>query len=162
MSDARYLAIYLSDHLAGAIAGWELAKRATKNNQGTPLEAFVSRLATDIDDDRQSLEKLMREMGIRKDLLKDAAAWVAEKVGRLKFNEKLIGYSGLSRLVELEGLSLGVEGKLTLWRNLMQIRGRYPALAGDRLDEFMRRAENQREEAGEGSTGGGEHGAVIL
>jgi hypothetical protein len=146
MEGTRYLGIYLNDHLAGAIAGWELAKRATKNNKGTPLEGFLSRLATDINEDRQSLEILMERLGIRKDRLKDTAAWVAEKVGRLKFNGKLFGYSDLSRLVELEGLSLGVEGKLALWRNLSQIRDRHPALAGDRLDELIGRAETQREE----------------
>ena len=146
MEGTRYLGIYLNDHLAGAIAGWELAKRATKNNKGTPLEGFLSRLATDINEDRQSLEILMERLGIRKDRLKDTAAWVAEKVGRLKLNGKLFGYSDLSRLVELEGLSLGVEGKLALWRNLSQIRDRHPALAGDRLDELIGRAETQREE----------------
>ena len=146
MEGTRYLGIYLNDHLAGAIAGWELAKRATKNNKGTPLEGFLSRLATDIDEDRQYLEILMERLGIRKDRLKDTAAWVAEKVGRLKLNGKLFGYSDLSRLVELEGLSLGVEGKLALWRNLSQIRDRHPALAGDRLDELIGRAETQREE----------------
>jgi hypothetical protein len=146
MEGTRYLGIYLNDHLAGAIAGWELAKRATKNNKGTPLEGFLSRLATDIDEDRQYLEILMERLGIRKDRLKDTAAWVAEKVGRLKLNGKLFGYSDLSRLVELEGLSLGVEGKLALWRNLSLIRDRHPALAGDRLDELIGRAETQREE----------------
>ena len=38
------------------------------------------------------------------------AGWVAEKAGRLKLNGSLLTYSPLSRLVELEGLSLGVEG----------------------------------------------------
>ena len=33
---------------------------------------------------------------------KDGAAWVAEKLGRLKTNGQLTGYSPLSRLVELE------------------------------------------------------------
>jgi hypothetical protein len=146
MSDTRYLGIYMNDHLAGAIAGWELAKRATKNNQGSTLGTFLSRLAAEIDQDRHSLETLMEDLGIRKDQLKDAAAWIAEKVGRLKFNGKLVGYSDLSRLIELEGLSLGVEGKLAMWRNLAQLRDRYPPLAGGRLDELIRRAETQREE----------------
>ena len=146
MSAEGYLGIYLNDHLAGAIVGSELAKRAAGNNAGTEVGAFLSRLADDIDDDRKALEDLMSRLGIQRNLLKDAAAWVAEKVGRLKLNGQLLGYSDLSRLIELEGLSLGVEGKLALWRNLSQVRDRYPTLAVTDLDELIRRAETQRKE----------------
>lgn len=146
MSGKRFLSIYLNDHLAGAIAGWELAKRASGNNEGTPVGDFLSRLVEDIDHDRKALENLMNELGIRKDLFKDAAAWVGEKVGRLKLNGKLLGYSDLSRLIELEGLSLGVEGKLAMWRNLRLIREKYAALAASDIDQLIDRAEKQREE----------------
>lgn len=37
---------------------------------------------------------------------------VAEKLGRLKPNGQLHGYSPLSRVIELEGLYLGISGKL--------------------------------------------------
>lgn len=144
MTEDRFLAIYLNDHLAAAIAGFELAKRAAGNNKDTPVGTFLSGLASDIDEDRRTLERFMSELEIRKDLLKDAAAWIAEKVGRLKLNGQLVGYSDLSRLVELEGLNLGVEAKLAMWRNLSQIREKYPALAGADIEESMRRAEAQK------------------
>jgi hypothetical protein len=146
MSEERFLGIYLNDHLAGAIAGSELAKRAARNNEGTPLGTFLARLTTDIDEDRRALETLMSDLGIRRDVVKDAAAWMAEKVGRLKLNGKLVGYSDLSRLVELEGLSLGVEGKLVMWRNLSRVRQRYPALQHTDIEELIQRAEAQRRE----------------
>lgn len=145
MSEERYLAIYLNDHLAGSVAGIELAKRASGNNEGTPVGEFLAQLVIDIDEDRAALEAIMDELGVRKDLLKDAAAWVAEKVGRLKLNGKIIGYSPLSHLVELEGLALGVEGKLSLWRALQEIQGEYPALANVDLDRLAERAATQRE-----------------
>jgi hypothetical protein len=144
--EERFLGIYLNDHLAGAIAGSELAKRAARNNEGTPLVAFLDRLTTDIDEDRRALETLMSDLGVRRDVVKDAAAWMAEKVGRLKLNGRLVGYSDLSRLVELEGLSLGVEGKLAMWRNLSRIRQRYPALEHTNIEELIQRAEAQRRE----------------
>ncbi len=146
MSEDRSLSIYLNDHLAGAIAGVELAKRAAANNKENLTGSFLRGLANDIDEDRQVLEELMSKLGIRKDLLKDAAAWLGEKVGRLKLNGKLIGYSNLSHLVELEGLSLGVEGKLSMWRNLAQVREKHVPLRGSNLDELIRRAEAQRDE----------------
>ena len=144
MSEERFLGIYLNDHLAGAIAVLELAKRATKNNEGTALGAFLDRLTIDIDEDRRALEGLMSDMGVRRDVLKDAAAWMAEKVGRLKLNGRLVGYSDLSRLVELEGLSLGVEAKRGMWRNLNWVRGRHAALEQTDIEELIRRAEAQR------------------
>jgi NADH dehydrogenase/NADH:ubiquinone oxidoreductase subunit G len=43
---------------------------------------------------------------------------VAEKLGRLKLNGRLRGYSPLSRLLELEGLLIGITGKIALWKTL--------------------------------------------
>ena len=60
----------------------------------------------------------MDRLGVRKDPLKPAAAWMAEKLGRLKLNGQLSGYSPLSRVVELEGLHIGITGKLELWKAL--------------------------------------------
>ncbi|HZA39457.1 MAG TPA: hypothetical protein VFA00_02420, partial [Actinomycetota bacterium] len=64
------------------------------------------------------------------------------------FNGQLTGYSDLSRLIELEGLILGVEGKLAMWRTLIQIRDKYPPLAGANLEELARRAQDQLSELG--------------
>jgi hypothetical protein len=146
MSSERHLSIYLNDHLAGSTAGYELAKRAASNNKGTPLGDLLGRLAGEIDEDRKVLEGLMSELGIQRNIAKGAAMWVAEKAGRLKFNGQLTGYSDLSRLIELEGLTLGVEGKLAMWRTLIQIRDKYPPLAGANLEELARRAQDQLSE----------------
>jgi hypothetical protein len=59
--------------------------------------------------------------------------WGAEKAGRLKLNGELLGYSPLSRLEELEALSLGVEGKLALWTALRRTHGDDPRLRGAEL-----------------------------
>ncbi len=142
----KYLSIYLNDHLAGAIGGSELAKRAAQNNSETDFGPPLEGLAAGIDEDRQTLELLMERLGVRKDLLKDAAAWMAEKVGRLKLNGQLTGYSDLSRLIELEGLSLGVEGKLSLWRNLREVAEAHPVLEPEEIDGLLARAESQRKE----------------
>ncbi len=143
--DEKLLRIYLNDHLAGSIAGLELARRCRSNNRGTPLAEFLTELIDDIDADKLELESLMESLGVPKDRLKQATAWAAEKVGRLKLNGQLTGYSDLSRLVELEGLCLGVEGKASLWRGLKRIAGQDPRLATTDLDRLLKRAEEQRE-----------------
>jgi hypothetical protein len=121
MTDQHRLSIYLNDHLAGAIAGGELARRAASSNEGSDLGHFLAELAEKIDQDREWLERLMKILEIRRNLAKDAAAWLSEKVGRLKLNGQVIGYSPLSKLIELEGLSLGVNGKLSLWKTLKRL-----------------------------------------
>ena len=50
-----------------------------------------------------------------------AAGWTGEKVGRLKPNAQLRGYSPLSPLVELEGLLIGIQGKLAMWSVLAEV-----------------------------------------
>ena len=46
----------------------------------------------------------MEDLGFDSDTMKDLGGWALEKVGRLKLNGQLTGYSPLSRVVELEGL----------------------------------------------------------
>ena len=138
------LAIYLNDHLAGATVGRELAKRAAGSNRGTAHAAFLERLADEVDADRETLLAIMGALGVRVDRVKVAGAWGAEKLGRLKLNGRVLGYSPLSRVVELEGLTLGVHGKLSLWRTLDELAS--PGLAAFDLQALMRRAEAQLEE----------------
>lgn len=118
MPNQKYLNIYLNDHLGGSTVGYELAKRIHSNNQSGELGDFLRRLVREIAEDKATLEEIMKHLNASKDPMKTSVAWVAEKVGRLKLNGQLRGYSDLSRVVELEGLAVGVEGKLRLWKAL--------------------------------------------
>ena len=144
--DQKLLNIYLNDHLAGAIVGIELARRCRSNNERTDLGAFLDALIAEIESDREDLKALMDTLGLRKDVVKQASGWLAEKVGRLKLNGQVTGYSDLSRLEELEGLCLGVEGKLSLWKTLKQIEGHDSRLVTFDLERLIKRAEQQREQ----------------
>ena len=139
MTASKYLATYLNDHLAGSTAGLELVKRAASENEGTPLGDFLSALTDEIADDRAALEDVMDSLGVGTDHKKIAAAWVGEKVGRLKPNAQLRGYSPLSPLVELEALSLGIEGKRLLWVALQGVAGEH-GLAPERFADLAARA----------------------
>lgn len=139
------LAIYLNDHRAGAVAGLELAKRTLDNNKGTEYEAFLAQLVADIEADRAVLETLIERSAIPKSPVKPAVAWATERIGRLKLNGAITGYSPLSRLIELEGLRLGVEGKLCLWRSLRHSRPPQLEATDEELDDLVARAEAQIE-----------------
>ncbi len=144
MPDGRLLAIYLNDHLGGATLGIELTKRALRNNRGTELGSFLGRLLAEIEEDKRSLEQVMEAIGVKKSAFKPPIAVVAERLGRLKLNGRLTGYSPLSRVLELEGLSMGVEAKLSLWQNLRDANV-LPENGPDvDLDELISRAERQR------------------
>jgi hypothetical protein len=139
----RRLAIYLNDHLAGAAAGTELAKRALRENRGSDFEETLEWLVGQILEDRATLERMMDDLGVVKSRVKGILALGLERVGRLKLNGQLTGYSPLSRLVELEGLVLGVTGKLSLWENLREAAAQEPGLAVFDFDMLTARAHEQ-------------------
>jgi hypothetical protein len=138
------LSIYLNDHLAGSTVGVELARRIEGSNRSTSYGPVLERLAREIEEDRRTLEDIMERLSVRPDRLKIAFAWGAEKAGRLKLNGELIRYSPLSRLEELEGLSLGVEGKLAMWQTLSDTHADDPRLSGIDFEELIKRARSQR------------------
>ena len=149
MFPMRRLDVYLNDHLAGAMVGAELSRRAAENNRGTSLGDFLKGLHREIVEDRQTLQRLMTALGVEQSALKPAAGWVLEKAGRLKLNGQIRGYSPLSRLVELEGVETGVAGKRALWQALSSVFHGDPRLAQFNLDGLIARAEEQREGIGE-------------
>lgn len=99
----------------------------------------------EVTEDRRELVRLMEGLGIRPDPVKRLLAWTGEKAGRLELNGRLLSYSPLSRLVELEALSLDVEGKLALWLALRGA-GFGDELAGVDLVRLTERAQDQRRE----------------
>jgi len=86
----------------------------------------------------------MERLEIGRDRLKPLGAWLAEKVGRLKPNGQLRGYSPLGRLIELEGLYVGISGKARLWKILDSTLGE--SLSGIDFAALGERADRQRTE----------------
>lgn len=92
---------------------------------GEPL----ARVCTEIEADRESLIRLMEHLGVDRSQLKPVLARLGERLGRLKPNGRLRGYSPLSRVLELELLAAGIGGKMQLWNALEQT-------FGEKLDGF--------------------------
>jgi hypothetical protein len=139
------LGIYLNDHLAGATGGLELARRTAGAHRGTGTGTTLTRLATEIEEDREALLEIMAALDVPVRQYKVASAWVAEKVGRLKLNGRLLDRSPLSSLVEMEALQLGVEGKASLWRTLLLVAKDEQRLDSSPLDTLLYRASSQLE-----------------
>jgi hypothetical protein len=121
--DRQMLGIFLNDHLALATAAAELAKRVHRSNPDGALGDLLARLDVELDDERAALLDVMRRLDVRRDRLKELAGWVGEKGGRMKLNGRLVSYSPMSRVNELEGLTLLVTAQRALWRGLRSALG---------------------------------------
>jgi hypothetical protein len=143
MSANELLGTYLNDHLGGANAGVEMARRLHEETEGRDAEV-LGRLAREIEEDLETLRHLMERIGTSQNPVKQSVGWIAEKVQRLGVSEKLTGSAHLTRLLQVESLSLGVEGKLGLWVALAEVTSSYPQLAGIDLPRLAERARDQR------------------
>jgi hypothetical protein len=141
---ARTLDVYLNDHLAGSAMGRDLARQLESQNEGTPLGERMGSVASAIEADREALEDLMERLGTTANPLKQSVTWLTEKVARLKFTGATTGDREFGTFLALETLSLGVQGKLSLWQALATIAGDEPALEGIDLQDLIRRAQTQR------------------
>jgi len=155
MASNELLGHYLNDHLAGSVTGLNLAEKIEADNAGTPLGQSMGELVADIGADKATLEDLMAQLGVEKSRVKQTGGWVAEKLSGLRFSDKVTGSDALSRLMQMEMLSVGIEGKLGLWRALQAVAGSGPrpgqlgtgGQPGDivDLDRLIHRAQDQLE-----------------
>ena len=140
----RLLEIYLRDHFAGSTAGLALARRCRRANEGTEWSGTLATIETEISEDQDTLESIMTGLGITPSSFKSAVGAIGEVIARLKSNGRWLGYSPLSRLIELEGLAAGVETKRNLWRALRHLDGS-DVVGASRLDALIERAGSQLE-----------------
>ena len=141
----RAIDVYLNDHLAGAMLGSDLAEQIRARHEGDPLGAVMTPLAREIEEDRERLVDLMDRMDVTRNPIKQATGWLAEKTSRVKFSGMGSGEPDQSAFMALESLTLGVEGKASLWRALTEIQSQYPALMATDLPELIARADRQHE-----------------
>jgi len=144
--DGRLLAIYLRDHHPLLVVLSELAERIGATSERGEQRAFADELERAAADDRVSLEGFLRRLDSRPSRTRHAAAWTAEKVGRLKLNGKLVRPSPLSEVTELEGCRLLLESSRALWSSLARLAVG-PADAAERTirsDRLLATAEELR------------------
>ncbi|HSL12403.1 MAG TPA: hypothetical protein VLA82_13920 [Actinomycetota bacterium] len=139
------LAIFMNDQLALGIGYRELARRAHRENAGTPLGDALHGVAEGIAEDIRTFEGMMSALGVPRSPVKGTLAVAGERVSRLKLNGRVTSYSPLSRFIELDVLTIGLAGKPQLWMTLRDLAG-----LGDRLpevdfDELIRRAKVQHD-----------------
>jgi hypothetical protein len=136
--------VYLNDHLAGATAGVDLAKQAAERHDGE-LREFFAQLADEIGADHNTLTTLMNQMDAHASGAKEVLAKAGSVVSETKFSGESMDDPEFGTFLTLETLSIGVEGKLCMWKALKAIESEVPELADTDIDTLIERAQSQRD-----------------
>jgi hypothetical protein len=139
----RLIAIYLNDHLAGSAAGLSIVRRCQRANAGTELARQMGEIEADLETDRRALRDLMARFDVRPNRLKQAMGSVGALAARLKRNGRIVGYSPLSRVIDLEALASGIMTKRSLWTSLRAVADQHNALDAAELDALIAFATSQ-------------------
>jgi hypothetical protein len=138
------LGTYLNDHVAGSVLALELLDHLIDVPEA-PDRKLLTQLRIEIQEDQDVLRQLLRSVGTGESTARKAAAWLTEKLGRVKLRLDESGSGELRMLEGLETLALGIQGKLALWRSLATLGDAVPPLKTLDLARLQARALDQFE-----------------
>jgi hypothetical protein len=145
--DRRLTRIYLNDHVALMALLIDVAERSANSNRGSPLGARLVELRRELVSQRETLERVLARLRLRRSRPKVALARLGQRFGGLKLNGRLTSYSPLSRVFELESLLAGVEANRAVLESLRLLDdprlealdfGALARAAGEQHDELER------------------------
>jgi hypothetical protein len=143
--NSKALSTYLNDHLAGSSAALELVDHLADLHSDPERKRFFIGLRAEIEEDRAVLQRLLENVGSKESTTRKAAAWLTEKIGQVKLRLDDPGDGQLRVLEAVEGLGLGIQGKLALWRALAAVANRIPQLQGVDYARLEQRALQQHQ-----------------
>lgn len=110
--------LYLSDHLTGATAGMERVVRMEGDFVDTPVYKQIATVADSIRRERSLLQQIIHDLGFKQKPYRQALAWVGERAGRVKLNNRVVSRSPMTLVLEAELMRSAVIGKLGGWQTL--------------------------------------------
>lgn len=140
----EHISTYLNDHLAGSVVAVELMENLESVYAGTWVSDFIAELRVDVEADREELRVLMERLEVSESTSRKASAWLTEKFTQLKLRLDDPTHGDLRLFESLEALSLGIEGKKSLWLALAAAAEISPFLRIADYDRLKQRAEEQR------------------
>ena len=135
--------MYLNDHLAGSVAALELLDALVGRVRGTPAEQMLRTVRVEVAADQDMLRAVLDKVGGDESRLKQAAAWLSEKLGQAKLAVAGHQHPDLDVLEGLETLALGIQGKAALWRALGAVAVENPRLSSFQFSSLEARARTQ-------------------
>jgi hypothetical protein len=139
-----HLATYLNDHLSGSVVAVELMENLESVYADQPVASFIAGLRAEVEADVEELKSIMSRLEISESRTRKASAWVTEKFTELKLRLDDPGHGDLRLFESLEALSLGIEGKKSLWLALSAAAETTPSLRIADYERLKQRAEDQR------------------
>ena len=143
MARRHPLTLYLQGHHAAGGAAVATVGQQAAIEPATDLGRLLAQLADEIAEDRATLHDAMARLGVRPSAVHDVSARIGGWIGRWVLRAHNPGPHA-ARLIGLESLSLGIEGKLRLWVTLRALSAGDDRLDGIDLDALIERAEQQR------------------
>lgn len=143
MADTSTLHAYLNDHRAGATGALHLLRRLQDADDPVTPSAFLGDLGDRVEADLEVLEDVMTRLDIDHDTARAAAGWVGEHLSRLRLSPRLTGSQHLTHVLELEAISMGIQGKVMLWHSLRRAVGDDTRLRDVDFDELIERGRRQ-------------------
>ena len=99
-------------------------------------------LASEIDEDRDALKRIMDRLDVSEDRIKASIFWLGERSAASSRTASCSSSPAQPRR-RAEGLITGVSGKLSLWRTLLELAERDDRLEEGELEVLAGRAEDQ-------------------
>ncbi len=140
----EHIATYLNDHLAGSVVAVELMENLESVFAGKPIAVFIAGLRVEVEEDVQELKSIMQRLEISESRTRKVSAWMTEKLTELKLRLDDPTRGDLRLFESLEALSLGIEGKKSLWLSLSAAAEGTPQLRIADYERLKQRAEDQR------------------
>jgi ferritin-like metal-binding protein YciE len=138
------IATYLNDHLSGSVVAVELMENLESVYAGTEIASFIAELRGEVEADVEQLKSIMSQLKISESRTRKASAWLTEKLTEIKLRLDDPTQGNLRLFESLEALSLGIEGKKSLWLALSAAAELTPDLQIADYKSLDQRAENQR------------------
>jgi hypothetical protein len=139
----EHLAIYLNDHLAGAVMAIELLENLEREGMG--IARALAEIRADIEADRKELQGFMERLGVSQSRTRKVSGWLTEMAARIKMSVDDKAEGSLRLLESLEAVAIGIHGKLALWLALSAASEISAELRGVDYESLAKRAQDQRQ-----------------
>lgn len=140
----KHVTTYLSDHLAGAVGAIALMEHLEKVYANTDVARVIAGVRADVEADREKLKALATTLDVNVSTPRKVAGWMGEQMAQLKLHLDDSSDGTLYLLEALDGLAMGIDGKLALWHGLAAAAVNMPSLRGLDYEHLAQRAQDQR------------------
>ena len=137
--------IYVNDHLTMVTAEKELIGRVANENNDQEHAHFLATYQHDAAKQHHELQKILANLDSQPSKTKQLAGWLVEKVGRLKLNGSLVGYTSLARVLESEVMLMAAVNRRAFWSTI-KARPVMFATTADCAEALMHETDRQIEQ----------------